>query len=320
MWMNDAKGKRMRRLKIGGLLIIMLFMVSACSNGNSSSELDPSNPVSISLWHYYVGDNKIALELAVDEFNQTIGMDQGVVVNAVAKGSIMDLENAITDSAKGVVNAEVMPELFSSYPDKAMEIDALGKICELNQYFLEEDQEKYVKEFLDEGVFEGERLLSIPIVKSTELLYVNQTAYDDFIRETDFDQSKLSTWEGVYETARAFYQWSDNKTPETPWDGQSFMGVDSLANYVVIGNRQLGVEVIDGENKQAVLNRSAMRKVFDEYFGGMSLGYFNIGGKFRSDDIKTGDLVAYAGSTSGAAYFPTWIEKNNTQSDRKSVV
>jgi multiple sugar transport system substrate-binding protein len=82
-----------------------------------------------------------------------------------------------------------------------------------------------------------------------------------------------------------------------------------------VGNRQLGVQIIDGENSQAVLNRQAMKKVFDVYYGGMAMGYFNAVGKFRSDDIKSGDLLAFVGSTSGAAYFPTWIEKDNTQSD-----
>lgn len=43
------------------------------------------------------------------------------------------------------------------------------------------------------------------------------------------------------------------------------------------------------------------------------MGYFNAAGKFRSDDIKAGELIAYVGSSSSAAYFPTWIEKNSQQ-------
>lgn len=294
----------------------MLFLLVACSSGGAGGKtaLDPKNPVSITLWHYYVGDNKIALETAVDQFNKSVGSEKGVVVNAVAKGSISELEKAITDSAKGVINAEPMPELFSCYPDKALEIDQLGKLCDLNDYFSKDEQQLYVEEFLNDGRFDGERLLSIPIVKSTELLYVNQTAWNEFVAATGFDPQKLSTWEGVYEAARGFYQWTDAQTPETPWDGKSFMGIDSVANYVIVGDKQLGVEIIDGKNQKVVLNRNALRKIFDLYYDGMSLGYLNAVGKFRSDDIKAGDLIAYVGSSSGAAYFPTWIEKNNTQS------
>jgi multiple sugar transport system substrate-binding protein len=291
----------------------VLFLLTACSEGEKTA-LDPKNPVSITLWHYYVGDNKIALETAVDQFNKTIGSEKGVVVSAVAKGSVAELEKAVTDSAKGVINAEPMPDLFSAYPDKALEIDQMGKLCDLNDYFSKEEKSRYVEEFLKEGQFDGDRQLILPIVKSTELLYVNQTAWNEYAAANGVDAQKLTTWEGVYEAARSFYQWTDAKTPDTAWDGKSFMGIDSLANYIIIGNKQLGVEIIDGANQKVVLNRTVMKKLFDNYYGGISLGYFNAVGKFRSDDIKAGDLAAYVGSTSGAAYFPTWIEKNNTQS------
>ena len=195
----------------------------------------------------------------------------------------------------------------------AAKIDELGKLCNLNDYFSESEKSLYVEEFLNDGQFDGERLLILPIVKSTELLYVNETAWNQFASVNGIDANKLSSWEGVYAAAQAYYQWTDAQTPEIAGDGKSLMGVDSVANYVIIGNKQLGVEVIDGENQQVVLDRAAMKKIFDTYYGGISLGYFNAVGKFRSDDIKAGDLAAYVGSSSGAAYFPTWIEKDNTQ-------
>ena len=301
-----------RKFLLTGLVLSVLILVTACSTG-AKTALNPKNPVSITLWHYYVGDNKIALETAVDTFNKSVGSEKGVVVNAVAKGSVSELEKAVTDAANGVINAEAMPDLFSCYPDKALEIDELGKLCNLNDYFSESEKSLYVEEFLNDGQFDGERLLILPIVKSTELLYVNETAWNQFASVNGIDANKLSSWEGVYAAAQAYYQWTDAQTPEIAGDGKSLMGVDSVANYVIIGNKQLGVEVIDGENQQVVLDRAAMKKIFDTYYGGISLGYFNAVGKFRSDDIKAGDLAAYVGSSSGAAYFPTWIEKDNTQ-------
>lgn len=301
-----------RKFLLTGLVLSVLILLTACSAGEKTA-LNPKNPVSITLWHYYVGDNKIALETAVDTFNKSVGSEKGVVVNAVAKGSVSELEKAVTDAANGVINAEAMPDLFSCYPDKALEIDELGKLCNLNDYFSESEKSLYVEEFLNDGQFDGERLLILPIVKSTELLYVNETAWNQFASVNGIDTSKLSSWEGVYAAAQAYYQWTDTQTPEIAGDGKSLMGVDSVANYVIIGNKQLGVEVIDGQNQQVVLDRAAMKKIFDTYYGGISLGYFNAVGKFRSDDIKAGDLAAYVGSSSGAAYFPTWIEKDNTQ-------
>ena len=120
-----------RKLKALCLVLSLFILLTACSPGEKSV-LDPKKPVSITLWHYYIGDNKIALETAVDQFNKSVGSEKGVVVNAVAKGSIAELEKAVTDSAKGIINAEPMPDLFSSYPDKGLEIDQLGKLCDLN--------------------------------------------------------------------------------------------------------------------------------------------------------------------------------------------
>ncbi|WKY47616.1 extracellular solute-binding protein [Eubacteriaceae bacterium ES3] len=287
------------------LLIGMICILTACSGKEAKSALDPDNPVTLNLWHYYSGDSKIALEQAIESFNQTVGMENGVFINAIAQGSVMELEEAVTASANGLVGAKEMPDLFSCYPDKAVELDNLGKLCDLNTYFSDGDKEKYVAEFLNNGIFDNDRLLIVPTVKSTEILYANATALNEFFLATGMDASKLSSWEGIFETAKAYYQYSD---------GKSLMGIDSLANYVIVGNRQLGVEIIDGENGQAVLNRQAMKKVFDVYYEATAMGYFNAIGKFRSDDIKAGDLLAFVGSTSGAAYFPTWIEKDNTQS------
>lgn len=296
-------------------LVASLFM-SSCTGDNAekvSASLNPKNPVTIILWHYYVGDNKIALENLIDRFNKTVGMEKGVIVVAVAKGTVLELEDAISKSANGVMNAEAMPDIFSAYPDKAFEIDQLGKLCDLTEYFSEEEKQLYVKDYLEEGMIDGTRLLIIPIAKSTELLYVNATAWNEFEGSGGAYKECLSTWEGVYEAARAYYQWTDAKTTETKWDGKSFLGFDSVANFIIVGNKQLGVEIINSEKRQVVLDHKILRKLFDSYYAGMCLGYFDAVAKFRSDDIKTGDLVAYVGSSSSAVYFPTWIEKDNAQ-------
>ena len=303
--------KQIKLMKLIVLALSLLFLLSACAG--EKTPLDPKDPVSITLWHYYTGDTKIALETAVKNFNKSLGAESGVLVKPLAKGSLVELEKALSDSAKGLINAEPMPDLFSCYPDKALELDDLGKLIDLQTYFSEEDQELYVDDFLQACSFDSERLLNIPIVKSTELLYINASNWNQFVDETGFETDQLASWEGLYQGARAYYHWTDLKTPEEPWDGQSLVGIDSLANFIIIGNKQLGVEVSDAKEGAGVLNQAALQKIFNLYDRGMSFGYFNAIGKFRSDDVKSGELSAYLGSSSGAAYFPRWIEKNNQQ-------
>ncbi len=280
-----------------------------------NTQLNPQEPVTITLWHYYAGQNQQALEAAVDEFNQTLGIERGVIVQAVSKGSISQLEEEVTNSAMGVINSQEMPDMFSSYPDKAIEIDALGMISDLNEYFTEEERAMYVDSFMQDGASSDGRLLMVPIVKSTELLYLNATEWEEFAQSEGASAENLATWETLYETAKSYYMWTDEQTPDTAWDGTGFVGFDSLANFIIIGSKQLGLDVIDAQIEGASLDEEVLRRIFDIYCGGMSLGYFYAGEGFRSDDIKSGELVSFIGSSSGAAYFPTWIERDNERVD-----
>lgn len=302
------------------LVVVIILSVTACGQGTitkkKEEQLDPNNPITITLWHYYVGENKTVLESAAEEFNRTVGLEKGIILQTISQGSIMELEEKITSSAKGVINADPMPDIFSAYPDKVMELDEMGVIADLNEYFDSEEEGKFIPEFIQEGIFSNNRLLLIPIVKSTEILYLNDTAWQEFSSATGKQGTLPSSWEELLDISRDYYQWIDDQTPEIPWDGKGMMGFDALPNFIVLGCRQQGIEVIDGQTCGANLAESPLRKIFDIYVGGMSLGYFDAVSKYRADDLKAGALIAYVGSTSGVSYFPTWIEANN---ERKKI-
>lgn len=289
---------------------------SAAASVSAESELDPDNPVTLTLWHYYTGENQQELENAITEFNQTVGRERGVVVESVAMGNIGELEEAVTNSAKGVIHSDEMPDIFSCYADKALELNELGALCDMSAYITQEEQSQYVAGFLADGIIDG-KLLTLPIVKSTELLYLNKTALDEFASGSGDTgaETELGTWQSVYDLAKSYYDWTDARTPDQAWDGQGFMGIDEIANFLIIGNKDLGVEILDGVNADVNLNRDVLKRIFDVYYPGYSLGYFDQVGRFCSDDVRTGDLVAYVGSSSGAAYFPTFTEIDNQQVD-----
>ena len=297
--------------------MVLLILLAGCSQnsptGQGADVLDPGNPVALTLWHYYVGDNKISLEKLIAEFNQSVGIEQGVIIEPVGMGSVRELEALITDSAKGVINSPPMPDIFSTYPDKAKELDQLVELCDLNNYFSHDERGEYVEDFISDGLFQDGRLLLLPIVKSTELLYLNATSWEEFAKDTAYELEDLATWEGILDIARSYYKWTDGANPDTLWDGCAFFGYDSVANYILAGNRQLGVEIIDGDKEEAHIDRKVLRKLFDIYVQGIGFGYFDAIGKFRADDIKARDLIAYVGSSSSAAYFPTWVEEDNQQ-------
>lgn len=82
-----------------------------------------------------------------------------------------------------------------------------------------------------------------------------------------------------------------------------------MANYIIIGCKQLGLEIFsvrDGE-MTLQLDRKIMRKLWDCYYVPTVKGYFGSFGRFRSDDAKTGDIIALVSSTAGATYFPDQV-------------
>lgn len=298
------------------VLSVSLFF-TACS----SPATDPNKklklaepPIQLTLWHYYVGQNQQTLEDAIVEFNQTLGAEKNIIVESLSQGSVAELEASLTNSAKGVINSAPMPDIFSCYPDKAVEIDALGMIADLNPYFTDEEKGEYVPNFLA-GSFFDNRFLIVPIAKSTEVLYINATAWNEFAKATGVSDSAFATWENLWIAAQKYYDWTDGQTPDTPGDGKPMFGLDSVQNYVLTGCKQLGTEMIDAEKKAIILDLPTLRKVFDLYVSAMAMDYFGGSGKFRSDNIKSGELIAYIGSTSSAAYFPTWVEKDLTRQD-----
>lgn len=285
---------------------------AAAGGGN----LDPDNPVTITLWHYYTGENQQELEGAVAEFNQSVGRDSGVIVETVPMGNLGELEDAVTNSAKGVIHSEEMPDLFSCYADKAMELDELGALCDLSTYISTSEQDEYVPGFIEDGVLDG-RLLVLPIVKSTELLYVNKTAFDEFkAANSGIDaDAALGTWQSIFDLSKKYYEWTDGRTPDKPWDGKGFLGIDELANFLIISNKQLGVDLMDGNSAAVNLDPTVLKTIFDVYYPATCLGYFDQVGRFCSDDVRTGDLAAYVGSSSSASYFPTFTEIDGEQVD-----
>ena len=48
----------------------------------------------------------------------------------------------------------------------------------------------------------------IPVAKSTEILYLNETDWETFAGETGADKEMLKTWEGLAQAAGMYYEWS----------------------------------------------------------------------------------------------------------------
>ena len=305
-----------KRLRQGilWLLAVLLATAGTPATAQTAIRLDPQKPQTLMLWHYYNGIQQQEFDRLVLAFNEGVGAEQGVIVEAHSQGSINDLTTQLLASANHEPGADEMPDLFGAYADTAYQLDQMGLVADISPYLTEAEISSYVDAYIKEGELGSPGTVKLfPVAKSTELLLLNETDWQPFADATGADKAQLSTWEGIAKLARAYYEWSDALTPEIEGDGKAFFGRDAFANYMLIGSLQLGTEMfkVDGGRVTLQVDDAVMRRLWDNYYVPFVNGWFGAYGRFRSDDIKTGQLIALVGSTSGALYFPDKVTRDD---------
>lgn len=283
------------------VVLPLLMLLTACFAKTSADPLNPDKPITVTVWHYYNGVTKEAFDQLVSEFNETIGLERGIVVDAKSQGDVNQLATAVFDTANGSIGSAPMPEIFASYADNAFRVHQISELASMDQYFTEDELKGYRKEFLEEGKFiTDNKYYIVPIGKSSENLYVNKSYWEPFAEKHGYTNSDLLTWEGLYDVAQTYYH-------ET---GKSFFGLDANANYMLAASMQLGSELYtysDDGTAEFNFQREDAKIIWDYYYRPYINGYFMKSGRFSSDDAKTGSVLAYTGSTAGAAYFPVSV-------------
>lgn len=269
----------------------------------------------ITVWNYYNGDQLDSFNKLVATFNDTVGKEKHIHVEGDSQGTVADLETDVMDAAEGKVGASAIPNIFAAYADTAYAVDQMGLLVDLNDYLTEEEKAAFVEDYVTEGDFDGTGSMKIfPVAKSTELMFINDTDWQEFAAATGVSYDDLSTVEGLVATAEKYYNWTDAQTAE-PDDGKALFGRDAMANYILIGAQQLGDTIFEVENGKMTLHfdHDVARKLWDNYYVPFVKGYFAASGRFRSDDVKTGNVLGYVGSNSSATFFPSQVMVSDTE-------
>lgn len=309
------------------LIIIPMLMFALSSCGSQLPRLNRDKPVRINIWHHYLGEQKVSFDNLVAEFNSTIGADSGITVKAFSMDNTGDIHSKLLASANREPGSSDFPEMATAYPSTAYTLYNMGKLIPLDKYMTEEEFSGYIPSFIEEGrLTEDSGCVIFPIAKSTETLYINYTFYKQFLDEYNranpskqLNEEMLKTFEGILETAAAYYEWTDAKTPDIPNDGKALYGCDAASNYAVISYKQLGSDffIVNKDNSGEIdLNDPAMNKVWNSYVVPMIKGHYGAYSFYRSEDTQTGDLLMYTGSTAGASFFPKAVSfPDNTKYD-----
>lgn len=295
----------MRKIKIL-ILVMAAVLLMGCKKEN------PQSIVTVTLWHVYGAQTESPMNDMIDKFNDTVGKKENIRVKVTSITNNNTIHENILSSAYQDPGAAELPDMFVSYPKTVQAMPDEEALVDYKDYFTEEELGEFVPEFLEEGNIDHKQRI-IPVAKSTELLFLNKRAFDRFAAETGCTREELSTWEGLYQMAEKYYQWTDEKTPEIEGDGKMFFALDSHFNYFQVGMDSIGESFFKEENPD--WENEAFQTVWDPYASAALKGAMWLGEGYATEPFQTGDAVVCEGSSASILYFPDQVtyEDNTTE-------
>lgn len=278
-------------------LMLALLLVSCSTSGGVGKK-----PITITMWHNYGGIMQSSMDTLIREFNETKGREEGIIVKVTAVSSGSQLNTALQKIADGEPGAPEMPDIFTGYPKMAQLLESKKLITSLDSYFTKDELGKYVPAFVDEGRLPDGKLYVFPLAKSTEVLYVNQTLFDDFVKATGAKESDLQSFEGIFRLSKLYYE----KT------GKTFFHPDSWFNLIQTGMEQKGSALFDAKGDMNTSDPS-YRYIFDHIISAVKEGGISVFDGYSSDLAKTGDVICSTGSSAGILFYGDTVTGPNAE-------
>ena len=287
-----------RTLTIILTLILTISLIGLFGCGKKEP-LDADNPVTLTMWHNFGGEMQKTMDELIDEFNSTIGREKGIIINVTAISSSAELQEKLDMIANGDPGAPEMPDIFTAYPKTAIRFQADDKLVNFDDYFDGAELANYVDAFVKEGRF-NDGLYVFPFAKSTEVLFLNRTLFDQFAKESDVTFSQMSTLEGIMDAADKYYKWSGGKT---------FFTADSWLNVMQSAVKQQGGELFKGHRIDT--SGKSYRKTFNLLKDTVKKGGIAVYDGYSSDLSKTGDIICSTGSSAGILFYGDRVTYND---------
>ena len=271
-------------LRVAALGIIT-FLISC-----SDASLTPKEPVVLTLWQVYGGQTNSPMNETVEHFNQTVGRREGITVNVTSISNSTDIHFALVAAAENLPGAAEMPDMFITYPKTALAINP-ETLMDWNDVLDEKEREKFVPSFIEEGTIH-DRLVLLPVAKSSSALFINATIFDQFSHETGVRYENLTTWEGMFDAAKRYYQWSG---------GKAFFKYDDWLHYGMVNTASLGGTFF--KNNTINFQDDVFKKIWHPLaIAGIS-GEVSLLGGYATTGMMTGEVLCGIESTSSVLYF-----------------
>lgn len=290
-----------------------LMIISGCASGLGREK----EPITISIWHVYGAQTDSPLNDLIQTFNETVGAEQGIRVEVTMVSNNKNIHKDILAASNGDPGAPALPDIFVAYPSTILAMPDENILVDYYDYFSEEELSGFIPAFLQDGVV-NDRLVSLPVAKSTELMFINQTAFDRFSADTGVRVENLSTWEDLFEVSCRYYEWTDSQTPDIPDDGKTFFVHDFHFNLFQTGVRALGEAFFENET---LAFGPAFRQIWESYAKASLSGGIWLYDGYATEPLRTGESIVSVASSASVLYFSEEvIYSDNTSENIKLTV
>ena len=213
---------------------------------------DTTKPVTIKFYHQMGAALQEILNTAIEDFNE-------IYPNITVEHSSYGDYNGIRDQVKTEISVGNQPNLAYCYPDHIALYNIAGAVQTLDSLiageygFTEEQIADFVPAYYNEGKAFGDgKMYSLPISKSTEVLYYNASFFEEHKDDGIFVPT---TWDEMEQVCRKIKEIEPDCIP---------LGYDSEANWFITMCEQYGSDytaigdenfLFDNETNRAFVKR-----------------------------------------------------------------
>ena len=295
----------MTRIIVLLISVMLLIGMTGCSN---PTLLDPDNPVTLSLWHVYGEQADSPMNQLIAEFNATVGQEKGIVVTVTNVTNTSKIGGQLKSALNEEPGAPEMPDLFSAHTSHAGLLGA-ENLVNWKDWFSEKELKEYVPEFVDSGMTDA-GLSIFPVSKSSYALFLNGSQFDRFSSDTGVTYDDLATWEGFFDAAAKYYEWSGGKT---------FCAMDYLIRHVELDIQSKKGEATFAEDGWFDTSDPAVYDSWMMFAEPLAQGHIAVSELYSNTHVTTGEMLCGIGSTASIIYFGDTVTYPDNTSEEMNL-
>ncbi len=292
--------KRITALALAG---IMSFSLVACSSSEETqteqatavdvSVLDPENPVTIEFWYAWTGSIEENNQEKAQTFNETVGKDLGIIVEAYYQGDYYDTHQKL----QAAYIANEAPAVSVMEIASTRQFADSGVIKDLSSYIEKDavDMDDFYTGLLENCIV-NDTYYAIPFLRSTPIMYYNV----DLFEKAGLPTTGPTTWEEWAEYSKTIKE-------ETGVAGLSMTAYDWMYEAFMF---QHGTSILNEEETAVNLNSDETREIISFFKDLGDAGYADLYASSQGDQIS----IAQANQTTAM-----WLGSTGSLAGNKAI-